>query len=626
MRNTSTDRGHRLSARVVAGVLGGMLGVAGLPATAWAAPQVQDAAWDPSRIVAFSDTNFGPDASEYAPLDLRTLASAYCRGTADRTKVRSLGAALNVADRLVAADSHGKGLRAFARSKYGHNAGKAVFAAAGELGRGKPAGALAGFLRAHQLAPRDPVPLIDAAPLLTQAGKGQAALRLLAAASHLPEPKRTPFGVSFAAIAENNTGQALLATHQFARAVTVLNRAVRASSVLRESRELLAAAYMCQHNTSAAGRFLLAGTFRQNPDANNQLVDKRDLNPADVLNTAHGRDLELPTYSYPATAELGSAEAVAGLWGQLESDVLTNEVTPLDAQLTKDQAAYAKASTHWNALTKARTNQILYDTNDAADLVPKVAKLAKKALQAELDIRELELRGIGEAGCLDPTLHGQWLSDVQAYDTEERDEAKAEYNVETAFASNLRNPISHRIADGIAERNALFNELLLIGAGQGLVSYDQICYGGPEGTAPPGVSSGETSTPATDLCPTSIPHFNIKLYVATISVSCEAVSLEVAPERVLGPFINVEHNFKKGQNTIYIGAKGDIGIASAHVGAYVTFDNRGNAVDVGGRATADEGLGGSEPVGYGAGVDVVSAQVGFAGGPKVSLPTDPSPE
>src|SRR5262249_22020289 len=138
-------------------------------------------------------------------------------------------------------------------------------------------------------------------------------LKLLTAAQQLKIPKLTPFGVSFTALLENNEGQALLGTHQFAKAVTELTKAAGASSVLRESRQLLTAAYLCTNNKGKAGKFLIAGAFRQNVDANGLLVDKRDLNPADVLDTAHGKTLELPVYSYPATIKLGAAELQ--LWG-----------------------------------------------------------------------------------------------------------------------------------------------------------------------------------------------------------------------------------------------------------------------------------------------------------------------
>ncbi len=591
------------------------------PAVAFASPQRPGSKWDPSEVVAFSDTNFGPDSTGFAPYDLQQIALAYCTGTGDRTKVPSLGSALQIADKLVAADTRGKGIAEFAKSKYAHSESQAVGVAAGELAAGKPVVALTALLRAHQLAPHDPVPLIDAAPLLTQAGKAQAALKLLAAAQHMKMPALTPFGVSFTALLENNEGQALLGTHQFSAAVSMLNKAVKASSVLRESRQLLAAAYMCAKNKGQAGKFLIAGTFRENPDAVGGIVDKRDLNPAEVLNTAHGEKLELPVYSYPATIQLGASELQ--LWSALQTDVLDNEVAPLNRKLAADNAALAKAEAHWNPLTKARTSQILADVTDAPDLVPELVTLGHKALQTELDITNLSLKGIGEAGCLNHTLHGQWLSDVQAFDTQERDAAEADYKMETAFASNLRNPLSHRIGGEIAQLQSMFNDDLIIAQGQSLVSYDAICNQGTPANPPDSVSSGEPSTPASLACPTSIPHLSIKVLVASFSINCEAVSVEVSPTAEIF-FVSGEHNFKNGQNTVFVGVKGELGIASGHIGAFATFDSNGNAVDGGGRATGDLDLGGVGPVSFG--VDAVSAQIGIAGGLSISLPGDPTPE
>jgi hypothetical protein len=606
---------------MIAVAAGAVTVLASSPAVAFASPQKPASTWDPSEIVAFSDTNFGPNSTEYAPYDLQQIAAAYCKGKGDQSKVPSLGAALKIADNLVSVDTHGKGLAAFAKSKYGHTESMAIGAAAAELASGRPAIALDALLRAHQLAPNDAAPLIDAAPLLTQAGKAQAALKLLAAAQHLKMPKLTPFGVSFTALLENNEGQALLGTHQFAKAVTELTKASGASSVLRESRQLLTAAYLCTNNKGQAGKFLIAGTFRQNLDAiKSGIIDKRDPNPVDVLDTANGKTLELPNYAYPATLKLGASELQ--LWGDLQTDLLDNVLPPLDKKLTSDEAALTQAETHWNSLTKARTSQILADVNDAPDIVPELVSLNSKALKAEEEIDTVQLQGVGESGCLNPDLHGQYLSAVKTFATDERAAAAADYKMETAFASNLRNATAHRIGDEIAEREVIFNVSLLISAGQDLVGYDATCNKGNPATPPDSVSSGDMSTPAGPACPSDIPHLNVDLIFASFSISCESVSAEVSSEE--GFFVSTEHNFKTGNNTVFVGGKVDVGVASAHAGAFVTFDSNGNPVDGGLRGTTDVTLGKVGPVSVS--VDGPSGQIGIAGGPSLTLPGDPSPE
>jgi hypothetical protein len=89
-------------------------------------------------------------------------------------------------------------------------------------------------------------------------------------------------------------------------------------------------------------------------------------------------------------------------------------------------------------------------------------------------------------------------------------------------------------------------------------------------------------------------------------------------------FVSGEHNFKTGNNTVFTGAKLDVGIASVHGGAFVTFDARGNPVDGGLRDDTSLGLGGDGPVSVS--VDGPSGQIGVAGGLSVSFPGDPSPE
>ena len=143
-----------------------------------------------TTILAFSDTSPLPLP---APLntELASLRSLYCAGTGKPSSV-TLAAGLQAATVLVQANSDNKGMAAISASPAGHGEAIAIAAAAGALGAGRPAGALAALLRAHQLAPRDPMPLIDAAPLLTMAGEGNQALALLEAARKLKGPPPTP--------------------------------------------------------------------------------------------------------------------------------------------------------------------------------------------------------------------------------------------------------------------------------------------------------------------------------------------------------------------------------------------------------------------------------------------------
>ena len=172
---------------------------------------------------------------------------------------------------------------------------------------------------------------------------------------------------------------------------------------------------MCEGKTGEAKHYLLLGANRQTLTPG-QIVDGRDPNPADVLNSSDGQTLELPVYHYPATMAEG-----AGLdWGPAKQAPLDKQ-NSLHTELAADRAQLTSEEKHWTALTQARTEQVLTDINDASDLVPTVVALDNKAIQTQLAIDQLQLKGVGELGCLNPNLHGQWLSEVQAYDTQERD-------------------------------------------------------------------------------------------------------------------------------------------------------------------------------------------------------------
>jgi hypothetical protein len=188
-------------------------------------------------------------------------------------------------------------------------------AAAGALGLGKPAAALAALLRAHRLAPKDAAPLIDAAPLLSQAGRGRAALSLLDAAAKLKAPKTQPFGITWNAVSKANRGQALIAAHRYAAAEKTLNAVLKAAPLLREAEQNLAVAEECQGKTDKAKQALFLAVRRQT-FAKGDYVGVSNVDPfgqldaAEVLDTSRGQTLTLPTIKYPLTMDEGVDEHV----------------------------------------------------------------------------------------------------------------------------------------------------------------------------------------------------------------------------------------------------------------------------------------------------------------------------
>lgn len=597
-----------------------VFGSALTPTLAWASARSLDAAG--TSIIAFSDLHQSP-FSGVVQGELSGLRSSYCAGKGDHGRKLSLAAGLRIARQLVSADSHGRGLGAFAHSRDGHSEKRALPAAAGALGAGQPAAALAALLRAHRLAPRDPVPLIDAAPLLSDAGKGRAALALLAAAGRLGSPKTHPFGIGWKAMAANNRGQALLVTHQYRAAEKALNAAVDSAPLLREAEQNLTVAYECAGKTSQATRMLFLAVRRQRFAAKD-FVEKSAENPsgqldqAPGLDTSRGTKLTLPTFKYPRTTTEGRRQHDA--YQRIQNDLVQNQIPAMQKQGTSDSIRLYKELEKGPPITLRRTEDILASQGDAA-WVPRLAKLNRRASELQGDMTALSARAYGQGGCLNHGLHGQWLSDMKAYDTAMRKYAAGEYKYETAIAANLKNPLAHHVALENAQTSALFNLEFIDSAALGLTDYDQICGpGNASGTENP--ESGDLQTPASAACPSGIrgPGLTINLLVWAFSVDCEQVKFRLTiGEGWLNGFVSISHNFRTGSSTIFAGPQVGVqldtgpfqGGATARGGAYLTVGSDGSIQDIGLRAESSAGLKVSDTAG--ASISGPSLSIGIAG-------------
>lgn len=586
-----------------------------------------------TTIVAFADTH-QPSVSTASPFVLTMLRQRYCRGSGERGRPLSLNAALTVAKSLVASDSHGRGLQAFSRSRDGRSESRAIAAAAGALGAAKPAAALAALLRARQLAPADPVPLIDAAPLLSQAGKGRAALALLDAAKGLKATTATPFGTSWSALIAANRGQALIVTRQYAQAEKALAAALRAAPLLREAKQNMAVAYDCQGDTEQAKRYLFAAVRRQSFSHGDFIINPpppppgEKLDPVTVLDTSKGQTLTLQTLHFPQTMDegVGLRFAYQGI-----ADSLVAQLTALVNQEMSDQLALNGLLQRATPATRQRTDEILSAAKGVAG-EPDIAALQREAAKFFDQMSRLQSTGMGggeSEACLDGSLHGTWLQALEAYDQAQRRYAVAEYRLETALAANLGNGLAHKLAMLDAQESANTNFHLIVGEAQGLATYDMVCDPNP----PPPVEnplSGQSQTPPSDPCPKGItgPGFELQLLVFALAVHCEELEVRASTPTWLAPFASFTHNFGNGSNTIFAGAQAGhtwkvgpfVGAgASGRAGVYVTFGADGSVQDVGLRAKSSVGaqVGVWEGKGVGAGGKVTipgpETTISFAG-------------
>ena len=470
-------------------------------------------------------------------------------------------------------------------------------AAAGAVGRGVPAAALSALLQAHALAPRDAAPLIDAATLLSQAGRGRAALALLDAATRLKAQKTQPFGISWNAVSLANRGQAQIVTHQFGAAAGTLHRALKAAPLLREAEQNLAVAEQCAGKKDAKQYFL--GAVRRQTFAKGDYVGQTiadpfgELNEAEVLDTSRGRALTLPSFKYPQSLDEGRAQRQS--WLALENRIVRTDQRAAIAKSNADSAALSARLAKATPATRQRTQDILTAVQ-AASSDPQIAAWQEKAAKIQTEFTKLQLQGYGQVGCINGGLHATWLAAVQAYDTAQRTFSVLEYRRQTALAANLHNPLAHQVALDTAHQDVTFNLFLIVDAGNLLSGYDAICDPNPNGGGGENPESGQQQTPDSPACPTGIggPDFSLNLLVFSFSATCEEVTVEAeVGEGWLNGFISVSHNFTKGSNTIYAGAQAGAkvhvgpltGGATARGGVYVTFDAHGAVQDIGLRGT-----------------------------------------
>jgi hypothetical protein len=588
-----------LTNRTAAALAGGLTVLSLLVCAGNAAAQSLDAAG--THIISFADTRPLPSAAELASEET-SLRQMYCTSHTERVGTVSLSAALAAARQLVSADSHGDGLAAFSSSPAGRTESDAVAAAAGALGVGKPAAALAGLLRAHELAPSDPVPLIDAAPLMSEAGRGNEALALLTAAQRLRLPAVDAFGIGWPAVIDANRGQALMSLHQYGTAETALQAAVHAAPLLSEADQNLGVAFDCQGNGTKAQKYLVAAVTRQE-FAGDDYIGKTiedpfgELDPAEVLDTSMGEELTLEKFHYPKDVAEGHAE---NDFFNTYAPEQTAKYTQLSQRFESDQAALFAELDHESELTQERTSEIEQAVGQAGD-EPNIASLQSDVSGTQNRLLEIIGQEEGPSGCLDHgASHATLIERLGAADAALRKYAGALYERQTALAANLADPLAHQVALDQANAGAQGNFMLLVGEWSALTSYDAVCDSSAPN--PENAQSAQRVQPPSRACPSGLSGlgFTLNLLVLEFKVSCEKASVEatIGSGVLLNGFVRVEQNFAKGTVTVFGGAKAGVkvslgpfsGGATARDGIYVTFGPDGTVQDVGARNTTSASL------------------------------------
>jgi tetratricopeptide (TPR) repeat protein len=215
-----------------------------------------------------------------------------------------------------------KGARAtkLRRLKLAHTAVGGERLAAGALLEGAGKGALAALLTAAARSPRDPLPLIDAAALLLDAGKPNESLALLTRAQRLPQRRLLTQGLPTIAVLETNRAAALFRTGQYAAAAAAGQRALRRSNGLVEARENRGMALLCMNRDEEAVCEFRAAARRPLEPGEERLscVGARPATPADFGFDTAPEPGVYPPIGYPALAS--KAEGYVDYYVRLDAE------------------------------------------------------------------------------------------------------------------------------------------------------------------------------------------------------------------------------------------------------------------------------------------------------------------
>lgn len=559
-----------------------------------AAVLVVPVAADASSVTSLSDTVSTPSLPSLTSLvrsESGYLQSLYCKAPAQKRSTLTLAAAVERAKSYVANHSSAAARHQFARTSAAKSERGSLTAGTTAAAADSLVGALNAFLHAHALAPRDPMPLIDSAPLLTDASKPDEALAFLAAAAKLRPPAHQPWGIGTGALIANNRGYALLALNAWKDAQTALTEASKAAPQLSEARLNLAVADLCRNQPSAAARMMFFGA-RRDPGVTQDLVTSKSGTPTPTqagIDVLHGKTITLPTYTWPQDMTAGNAMAI-GVRDEMvavesrEDDLIT-QVNQLEQQLTSQlQTA--------NSATRRRTNDLVMVAEQAI-VDPTIAPLSDKRLALEQQLDDISTQVLGQQAICSggSSLHSNWLGLLEQYDKAVRAEVGAEYRLETAAGASLRSGTAHELVMTHASEWAQTLLAGLLQQANFLTMWDDQCT--------PDIQPGDgdptddptDNRPPSAACPSGLDGrgWQINLGPVQVSLDCNTIGAEIDTGGWIGAFGNVSHNFRDGSTTIFAGprAKANPGAWGPNVnfkdGLYMTFDSSGQVQDVGAR-------------------------------------------
>jgi tetratricopeptide (TPR) repeat protein len=461
---------------------------------------------------------------------------------------------------------------------------------------GETDAALAALLIAVEMFPGEPMPLVNAAGLLSNSGLPNEAISFLDAAAATGKPYGSPMGVDGEQIAANNRAHALLMRGQWAEAEAILRAVVVAEPQLAEARMNLSRALLCQNENAEAARWYRMAQRRMVWDVVKDGPEIRDeMIPIDHLyDTSAGQLLEVPDIPKPVRPEQVGDFYL--LYQQMNDDYHTTLDT-LGAMTPALEQAYKNRTLPF--LQQSRLDSIMGAFNRVHEH-PEVAALWAQSIDLLLEMVHLwsstnnEIEDLFVNGGDDETCRAMLRAHFNEYlpvwyEHEDviQEYMRLEYAMSTGVLANaqdvpLHNLLMNRLQSNMATGYNLNVELAW--SHWFSMLWEITCGGSGEASDE---TDSEMATPAAEQCPAGVKGVKLgaEFGIAQISITCEIVEVELSESAPISPFLQVTHDMRKNEATFFFGAKGKVMIGpllelNAKEGFYVRA-NQTSITDVG---------------------------------------------
>lgn len=577
----------------------------------------------------------------------------------------TLEGALADLKKVLADNAPPQALAAFAASEDHKSAARSAKASAAALLQKRPMAALAALLRARELAPKDPLHLVNLAGLCNKMQLPRHALALLDAAEAMKTPFDPGFGMDGRAVILANRGHALIAVGRFADAETALRAAMDIDPMMGEARANLALALWNQNDPMKKEEAVLFARVARKRSMITKPSEaqspapptpqKREIKGAMTLSQLQsiaaehsrgrppasslfdlsgGKQGSLPTIKIPRTIVDGAEmhPKVEALTADLNAKIekLTKRghevdekirareraggISPIVAQRCRDIMHYIGHPEY------DPTMMSLYLDQRNASFDPGVGSFGGQtgnpwgSIELSKEHDAIWAARLGSKAMHDATepYHGRWLAPIHNYETSINRWFRARYAFQTALAAKIGDPLYHEAAVVLIEQQAHLTASHFVGTLDFVTRYDRLFVSlfGTNGRKGQAEDHKPGDLPQADSCHAAMRgEYTAAVSVGFVEVSgnCDKIAVELSVGEWVKAFGEVEYTMESGEISIFLGGAGEVGLpgtvvkSGAKAGCFLTLNSKGEFVDAGFKTARTSGVE----------IDVIVGSVGY---------------